>query len=139
MRLNDDDGLLAFSDMSPTGLGVVLGALNVLFIAVGMALTEGLHPGAVLLVMVVGMMPGVALGAVLGWLAGLMKSLPVWPRRILLLAPALLMVDVLGREFELQHLIAVSCIPTAVCVLILERHTRFVPPQYVPPAQVHRA
>ena len=121
-------------------MGIALGALNVLFIAIGMALMEGnAHPGVVVLVVMFGMVPGVLLGAGLGWIAGLMKASPIWLRRFVLLVPAILLVAMLGSEFDLEHFIAMSCIPSVVGVLILERNTRLVAPPIVPPAQVHRA
>jgi hypothetical protein len=91
-----------------------------------------------LLVVAFGIVPAIVLGALLGWLADVTATLPVWLRRFLLIVPAVLLVAVLGTEFGLQHMILVSCIPTAVATLLLERGTRnhVAPP--VPVAHVRR-
>ncbi len=52
-----------------------------------------------------------------------------------LIGPAVLVVFALGFELGLRELIAVSCIPTIVAALLLERATRLV---VVPPIPVAR-
>jgi hypothetical protein len=99
-----------------------------------------------MLVMLFGSMPAVVLGALLGWLADVMRGQPVWLRRFLVIVPAALFVIVLGAELETQivrrgppqHFALVSCIPTAVAAFILERATRRRVIPRVPPAHVRR-
>ena len=120
-------------------LGVLLGVLNVLVIALGMALSHGrFDPNVMVMVVVFGIVPGIIVGALLGWLADVMKPLPVWLRRVVLVAPAVLVVVLLAAEFALQSFVVVSCIPTAVAVLLLERGTRKVVTPAVPVAQTRR-
>ena len=114
-------------------LGILLGALNVLIIATGLAAIDG-DPSTILLVAMYGIVPGVVLGALLGWVAGVMNPLPIWVRRFVIAFPAVLLVWVLASFFLLQEFILVSCIPTAVAVLVLERATRLVLPPPLPPA-----
>jgi hypothetical protein len=123
--------------MAPVALGILLGALNVVVIAIGLSAIGGdPHPGVALWVIMFGGLPGIVLGALLGWLAHLTKPLPSWLRRFVLIVPAILLVIVLAAEFALQDFILVSCIPTVVAALLLERYTRVVVPPPVPPARL---
>jgi hypothetical protein len=115
-------------------LGIMLGALNVFVIGIGMA-AVGREPGIALWVVMFGIVPGLVLGALLGWLADVMKPLPIWLRRVVLLVPAVLLVVVLATELTMESFIVLSCIPTAVATLLLERGTRLV---VVPPVPVAR-
>ena len=124
--------------MAAVPLGIVLGALNVLVIAIGMGVLGG-EPGIVLLVTMFGIVPAIVLGALLGWIADVMKPLPIWLRRTVLVVPAILLVCVLGAEFSMQQLIFVSSIPTVVASLILERATRLNLPPPVPEARARRS
>lgn len=123
--------------MSPAGLGVLLGALNVLVIAIGMAVSVGHSDtvGVAFFVSIVGILPGVVTGACLGALAGAMKAQPRWLRVPTLLVPALALVAALAITFSLISFAAVSAIPTSVAVLILERWTRERAEPVVPPAR----
>ncbi|HSK02118.1 MAG TPA: hypothetical protein VK932_12790 [Kofleriaceae bacterium] len=119
-------------------LGMTLAAINVVVIALGIAFWEPRpHAGIVMFVMMFGMVPGVALGAFLGFLAGTLNTHPVWFRRAVLVVPAFLLVAVLGAELSMTQLVPVSCIPTLAAALYLERATRLVPP--VPVAHARRA
>jgi hypothetical protein len=120
-------------------LGVLLGVLNVLVIGVGMSFAHGrFDPNVMVWVVAFGIVPGVVLGALLGWLADVMKALPIWLRRFVLVVPAVLLVVALAAEFSMQGFIYVSCIPTAVAVLLLERGTRKVVTPPVPVAHARR-
>lgn len=119
--------------------GVLLGVLNVVVIGVGMAFAHGrFDPNVMVWVIAFGMVPGVVLGALLGWLADVMRALPIWLRRCVLVVPAVLLVVALAVEFSMESFIYVSCIPTAVAVLLLERSTRKVVVPAVPVAQARR-
>jgi len=124
--------------MSGVPLGIMLGALNVIVIAIGMAGIGG-ESGIAMWVVTFGILPGLVLGALLGWLAETMKPLPIWVRRFVLIVPAVLLVVLLAAEFSLQSFIALSCIPTAVATLLLERGTRQVAPPPVPVAHARRS
>jgi hypothetical protein len=123
--------------MTAVPLGMTLGALNVLVIGIGMAVV-GREAGIALLVLAFGVVPAIVLGALLGWLADVMKTMPLWPRRFVLIVPAVLLVVVLGAEFAMQHMILVSCIPTAVATFMLERGTRTEVAPPVPIAHARR-
>lgn len=116
-------------------LGVVLGALDVFVIATGMA--DVCHaPSIAVLVIVFGLVPGIVLGGLLGWLAEVMAPLPVWLRRCVLIVPPLLLVVLLGGELGKEQFIALASIPTLVAALLLEGATRL---SVAPPLPVARA
>jgi hypothetical protein len=123
--------------MSPVGRGVLLGALNVVVIAIAMGASMGRGSvlGAALLVSSVGILPGVVTGACLGALAGSMRAQPRWLRVRKLLIPALAVVAALATTLGVISFAAVSAIPTMVAVLILERWTRERVEPIVPPAR----
>jgi hypothetical protein len=117
--------------------GTLLGALNVFVIAIGMAGVEA-QPNIAMLVIIFGGLPGVLAGTLLGTLAHVIDDAPV-PLRIGVLAvPALGVVFGLAHEFRMQDLAMVSCIPTVVAALILERWTRKVEAPPVPIARANR-
>jgi len=115
--------------------GLALGAVNVLVIAIGLAVAEKEATIAVLVVMFGGM-PGLVAGAVLGVLAGMTSTIRPPIRVAILALTALGVVYGLAHEFGLQELALVSSIPTVVAALILERWTRHVE---APPVPVARA
>jgi hypothetical protein len=57
---------------------------------------------------------------------------------VVLVVPAVLLVALLGAEFLMQHMILVSCIPTAVATFMLERGTRADVAPPVPVAHARR-
>ena len=116
--------------------GTVLGAANVVLIAIGMAAIDG-DPAVAMLVMMFGGLPGIVGGVVLGALAQAFEAWPPVGRVGLLALPALGLVYLLAHEFHMTHLALVSSIPTVVAALILERWTR--KPAEPPPVPVARA
>lgn len=114
-----------------TALGILLGLLNCAVIGIGMAARGG-EAGIAVWVFMFGLVPAVILGAILGWIADVMKPLAIWVRRVVLIVPALLLVIGLGDFFALHEFIVVSCIPTLVATLLLERGTRLVVAPPVP-------
>jgi hypothetical protein len=121
--------------ISPVPLGILLAMLNTAVIGVGMAINGG-ELGIAVWVFMFGLVPAVILGALLGWLAEVMQPLSIWVRRVVLIVPAVLLVVGLGDFFALRDFIVVSCIPTAVATLMLERGTRLV---VVPPVPLAHA
>ena len=117
------------------GKGFVLGAANVMLIALGIAMMEKSGEAAIL-VMMFGMVPGVLAGLVLGAIAGRMESNNVGARIAALVVPSLGVVMLLGTEFGMESLILVASIPSVVAALILERWTRKVEAPPVPVAQI---
>jgi hypothetical protein len=117
------------------GKGFVLGAANVLLIALGIGFMERSGEAAVM-VTIFGMIPGVLAGLLLGLVAGHMESYGVVPRIAALVVPAILVVIVLATEFGMDELIPVASIPTVVAALLLERSTRKIVPPPVPVAQL---
>ncbi len=114
--------------------GTLLGALNVFVISLGIAGVEG-QPNIAMLVIIFGGLPGVVAGTLLGALAHVMDDAPVPLRIGVLSVPALGVVFGLAHEFRMQDLAMVSCIPTVVAALILERWTRKVEAPLVPVAR----
>jgi len=126
--------------MNAPALGVLLALVDVLVIGIGLAFAGPGDPFAVVFfVSVIGMLPAVVVGALLGWLGEVMGPLPVWLRRFVLVLPALLLVIVLGAELSMQEFILVSCIPTTVAALVLERATREREAPPIPVAVLHRS
>jgi len=114
---------------------MLLGLVNVIVIAIGMAALE--HEAQMMsLVVMFGVIPGVLAGAFIGATATALSSMRPALRIPLLALPAVGVVFGLAHEFGMQDLATVSCIPTLVGVLILERWTRFVAPPPVPVARV---
>ena len=121
--------------MTGVPLGIALGALNVIVIGIAMAFAAREADIAIWVAMF-GIVPGLIAGALVGWLADLMKPLPSWARTIMLIVPAVLVVIFLGMTFAMPTFIAVSCIPTVVAALLLERGTRRAITPRVPVARV---
>ena len=117
--------------------GTLLGALNVIVIALGMAGVES-QANIAMLVIIFGGLPGVLAGTLLGTLAHVMDDAPVPLRIGVLTVPALGVVFGLAHEFRMQDLAMVSCIPTVVAALILERWTRKIEAPPVPVARATR-
>jgi hypothetical protein len=117
------------------GKGILLGLANVFVIAIGMAALEN-EARLMVLVVMFGLVPGVLAGAVLGAATSWVTSLSPALRTLILALPAVGVVFGLAREFGMQDLATVSCIPTLVGVLMLERWTRVVPTPPVPVARV---
>ena len=128
-------------DRQPAGvaLGLLLGLGNALVIAIGLSAIEP-HDRAqmAMVVFMIGAVPALIVGVLLGWLAQATAHHRVWFRRLVLVVPAVLVVFTLGAMFSLQSAVLVSCIPTTAAAFWLERATRarVVPP--VPVVAVHR-
>jgi hypothetical protein len=120
--------------MGPVAQGILIGAANTFVIALGLAVVAG-EAAVAVMVMMLGVVPGTALGAVLGWTAKVTKAHDVWLRRVLLTVPSIMLVGALASEFALNEYIFVSCIPTVVAAFVLERGTREVPAPPVPIAR----
>ncbi len=114
---------------------MILGLVNVFVIAIGMAVLEN-EAQMMSLVVVFGGIPGVVAGAFIGAAASALAPQPPAVRLALLALPAVGVVFGLAHEFGMQDLATVSCIPTLVGVLILERWTRVVAAPPVPVARV---
>ncbi len=121
--------------MMAVARGVVLGAVNVLVIAIGLGfmVNDSAVPPFVI---IFGGVPGVAVGGLLGLLAARTDTSPPWLRAALLAVPALGVVVFLAGAFGMYSYVVVSCIPTMVAALVLERWTRRVTPPPVPVAKV---
>jgi len=117
------------------GKGFVLGAANVLVIALGIAMMERAGEAGVLVVMI-GMIPGVLAGLALGVIAGRMESNGVVARVSALIVPTIGVVIFLGTALGMAELIVVASIPSVVAALLLERWTRKVELPPVPVAQI---
>jgi hypothetical protein len=115
--------------------GTFLGLLNVVVIAMGLAINEN-NAGVLPLVMIFGAVPGMFLGLILGLFAGAFPKLAVAARLALLILPALGLVYMLADEFAMSDYILVAMIPTFVASSILERWTRWRETPPLPVAQV---
>lgn len=115
--------------------GTFLGLLNVVVIAIGLAISEN-NAGVGPLVMVFGAIPGMFLGLMLGLFAGAFPKLAVVARLALLILPSLGLVYMLADEFAMRDYILVAMIPTVVAGSILERWTRWRETPPLPVAHV---
>lgn len=118
-----------------SGLGMALGALNVLVVAVAFALGGEGGEGAVLILMF-GLVPGIVIGSLLGWIGELTATISPVVRWPLLAVPAVAAVVGLGSVFQLHGLIVYASIPTLAISSILERQTRARPVPPIPIARV---
>lgn len=121
--------------MKSVGKGLVLGAANVILIAIGIAMQEGSAEAAAL-VMMIGMIPGVIAGVILGVVGGQIEGYGLVARLAALTLPAVAVVIWLASEFGMEELILVASIPSVVAALLLERWTRKVVMPPVPVAQL---
>ncbi|NVB77362.1 MAG: hypothetical protein HOV81_03120 [Kofleriaceae bacterium] len=126
------------SAMDPVDIGGLLGALNMLVIAVGIGATYGGSKMAVsaAAVAAIGILPGIMAGAFVGALADALRRKPVWLRVTVLFGSALLLVLGLAAIGDMFEFAALSSIPTFVAVLALERWTRERDEVIVPLARV---
>lgn len=115
--------------------GVVLGAANVLVIAIGMGITAR-QADVASMVFMFGGIPGLLAGGLLGGLAQGIATRPPPLRATVLAVPAVGVVFFLASAFGLSPMAPIACIPTVVAALILERWTRRVTPAPVPVATV---
>jgi hypothetical protein len=126
--------------------GMVLGFANVLAIATLLGFTVAIQPPTgwedpeelawgynhgptagtevALLIVCIGLIPGTAIGALLGWLARQLGQLGRAARIAILAAPALLVVAQLGLYTNHPELVLPACIPTLAGCAILEQWTR---------------
>jgi len=122
--------------VGPIRLGVLLGVLDVVVIAIGLAVVAG-DDQVVVFVAMFGIVPGIAMGGLLGVIAKTIAGSPIIVRCMALCLPALALVWLLASVFLMEHYILVSSIPTLVAVLLLERGTRRVVSPPLPVARVH--
>jgi MFS family permease len=122
---------------APILLGMLFGAVNVVVIALAMAVM--VHDSAALIFVVMfGGVPGIVVGGLLGVVARLLAThSPRW-RVVLLALPAFGLVAFLGATFGFLAIVPLACIPTTVAALILERSTRQTPTPPIPVATADR-
>jgi ABC-type dipeptide/oligopeptide/nickel transport system permease subunit len=119
----------------PAFKGIVLAIANVLVIAIGMSVVA--HDDAVfVLVAMFGCIPALVIGGLLGRFAGVYATSSRHVRTVLLSLPAFGLVVLLAAFFGFGAAIPISCVPTFIAALVLERWTRRVVPAPVPIATV---
>jgi hypothetical protein len=118
--------------------GTLLGAANVCVVALGFAVMEFRDASEAVqvfwLVAIIGMLPGMGTGLVLGTLAGRLEH----GRLPILVTLALAMVVLLGTMLGTDELILLASIPTIAAASILERWTRRQVDPQVPPARARQ-
>jgi len=119
----------------PTLKGIILAIANVLVIAISMSVVA--HDAAVLvLVVMFGIVPALVVGGLLGLFAGEYATRSRHWRTVLLSLPAFGLVVLLAAFFGFDTEIPITCVPTFLATLVLERWTRQVVPAPVPVATV---
>jgi peptidoglycan/LPS O-acetylase OafA/YrhL len=114
--------------LDPVARGAFLGAVNVVVIALGIAVTQHHHGAdAFATLMILGMLPGVIAGALIGGLARRNASYSPAARLLSFLLPACGLVMFLGVAVEMGENVVVACIPTVAAAIALERATRAIP------------
>ena len=118
--------------------GLVVGFCNCLVIAICFgAIGPGSGADTVFVVMVLGFLPAVMTGSLIGHLAERLQHVNRHLLLAIMIAVACLAVGALGNMFKMQDLVVVSCIPTAAACSVLERWTRAKPtPGALPLARV---
>jgi hypothetical protein len=115
-------------------LGTVIATCNTMFIAVGLGFQLGRDGGIV--VFLVGIVPALVIGSVLGSIASRLAHKRVWVRRIVLVLLPVGLLMLLTAPLGVTAMFAPALIPTAVCGLVLERATRDAGEPEIPPARV---
>lgn len=114
--------------LDPVARGAFLGAVNVVVIALGIAVTQHHHGAdAFATLMILGMLPGVIAGALIGALAKRNARYSAAARLVSFLLPACALVVFLGVGVEMGEYVIVACIPTLAAAVALERATRATP------------
>ena len=131
--------------MTPIALGGWLGALNVLFSAIAIALSSSGHTHGCgrshslelgQFVLFVCLLPGIIVGCWIGALAHDMRSEPRWHRLFVMFGICVAFVGLLGGWGEVDRMIGPVLIPSAVGCLILERRTRAPAEDSLPTAAI---
>ena len=111
--------------------GVVIGSCNAIFIAIAMGLQEGRDVAVIVLLL--GIVPALVIGYLLGIVAGALHAQTVIVRcAVIVLVPVGLLLALAGA-LGVTDMFVPALIPTAVCGLVLERATRYV--AELPPAR----
>jgi len=105
-----------------------------LFIALGIAGGDAFE--ATMIITMMGFIPAVLIGALLGHYGETMQTTNRNVMLISMIAISCAAVAFLGTIFDLPNLILVSCVPTAAACSMLERWTRVQPDHEFPPARV---
>ncbi|MBA3500743.1 MAG: hypothetical protein M4D80_02895 [Myxococcota bacterium] len=118
--------------------GLVVGFCNTVVVGICFgAISSGAGAETFIVVMALGFLPAIMTGALLGHLAERLQHVNRWLLLAIMIAVACLAVFALGDMFQMQDLVAVSCIPTAAACAALERWTRAKPtPDALPLARV---
>jgi hypothetical protein len=111
--------------MSASGDGILLGLGNTCVVAVGLALSMH-EPVAQVVpaVLMIGFIPAAIIGMITGWLAGAVTNRARWTRLLVIAPLPLGFVLLAGAICDIPSYANGACIPTMVCVLMLERSTR---------------
>jgi hypothetical protein len=106
-------------------LGAVLGILDTLVVAAGIALWKhDAYPSLFPSVVALGLMPALVVGIALGSLAAETTRHSVRRRCASLVVPAVAGVAILGVAFGLEVIVPLAAVPTIAGALVLERATR---------------
>jgi hypothetical protein len=115
--------------------GLRLGLANVVVTAIMLAIAER-AAATVVPIFMYGVVPGLAAGALIGALAGVVKSWPPPLRVVLLATPAVAVVFALADLFHMSAYAPLASVPAMAAAVVLERWTRQVTPAPIPPATV---
>jgi hypothetical protein len=105
-------------------LGTVIATCNTMFIAVALGFQLGRDAG--ILVFVIGIVPALVIGNVLGAIGARLAHARISVRRAALVLIPVGLVMVLAVPLGLTAMFVPALIPTAVCGLVLERATRHI-------------
>jgi hypothetical protein len=132
----------SLSRWDPISIGALLAFANLIVVAVGMSgMQHGLetathhhgtalcgHPHAIespgVTVFVIGLLPAMVTGVLLGRLAHACRAWPIWARRLVLTPLPLAVVVMLGAVTRIYDYVLLAFVPTTVAALVLERATR---------------
>jgi MFS family permease len=123
----------------PGGLkGMIVAFFNTIVVAVLIAITSGEKHAldVVVVITMIGTIPAVLTGALLGFIADHLRHVNRLVVLVLLLTMACVAVAALGQMFDMTKLVIVCCVPTAAACSILERWTRPKPEESFPVARV---
>jgi len=110
--------------MDPIARGALLGIANIHVIALGIAVKEHAGAAGFAAMSLIGSLPAVIAGLLIGAIADRTRRLPTSARLVAIIVPALLIVTAIGVVVGFDAYVTLAFVPTVVAALYLEQSSR---------------